>query len=113
MELIFSSVETISTITTVTAKMKIISCLEIKSLTSFVYHKKSKMNLMIIKSVAYGSSLTYMYVQYLIFVIIMTIINNFRNTDALVPVLACQDRVMRVLQVSSQSLAQCNACFAQ
>ena len=47
------------------------------------------------------------------FVIIITIWNNSRNTDALVPVLACQDRVLRVLQVMASQVAKCNASIAQ
>ena len=42
MGLIYSFVETTSIIITVTAKMKTISCLEIRSLMSFVYQQKSK-----------------------------------------------------------------------
>ena len=59
-ELIFSSVETISTIITVTAKMKTISCLGIRSQTSFVYQPKSKMNILIkefLITASYRSSL--------------------------------------------------------
>lgn len=47
------------------------------------------------------------------FVIIITIENNSRNTDALVPVLACQDRVLRVLQVMVSQVAKCNASISQ
>lgn len=107
-ELIFSSVETISTIITETAKMKTISCLEIRSLTSFVYHQKSKMNVIIYINCSSWIKSLFFSVDYFV---IITIWNNSRSTDALVPVLACQDRVLRVLQVMSQ-LGKCNACFA-
>lgn len=107
-ELIFSSVETISTIITETAKMKTISCLEIRSLTFFVYHQKSKMNVIIYINCSSWIKSLFFSVDYFV---IITIWNNSRSTDALVPVLACQDRVLRVLQVTSQ-LGKCNACFA-
>lgn len=49
MVLIFSFVETTFTIITVTAKMKTISCPEIRLLMSFVYQQESERNFLMFK----------------------------------------------------------------